>query len=135
MYLETIMEWSDYYSEVFQMNSEDPAGQALLRELVSLWISFAEFEASLRQFKKATEVYDKAMGDPIVGKVGRIYFSNAEYCISRNKPVSAQKAYIAGLTSGLSAADNTKLWQDLLALIGDVTKNTSLTLEELYSDV
>eukprot|EP01031_Cornospumella_fuschlensis_P040294 gene40294-49094_t len=113
LYLETIMEWSDYYSEFFLANPEDSAGQVLVKELVSLWISYAEFEASLRQFKKATDVYEKAMGDPIVGK----------------------KAYIAGLTSQLSAADNAKLWQDLLALIRDVTKNNSLTLDELYRDV
>jgi hypothetical protein len=136
VFLEQIFDWSDYYNEYFADSSSLFEALKLIASLTELWLAYADFEVSLRQYKKATEVFEKAMGDPIVGKVGRIYLAFAEYCIGRSRPATAQKAYIAGLTAGIeSRKDNDQLWRELLKLLHMVNKNTSLTLVQLYDNV
>jgi hypothetical protein len=74
-------------------------------------------EANLRQWKKATQIYDDALVDPFVSKCSLVYESYAKYCIERKKIPSAQKVYIKGLSIGLMQTDVDRLWDDFLDMM------------------
>lgn len=134
LYLEEIMDWSDYYTE----NSTTQSANELKRThdaIVSLWLQFTAFEISLHQFKKAVEIFDKAINDPIANKSMRIFQTYANYCIDRNKPSNAQKIYIKALCAGFSDTENSLLWKEFLDLMHKVNKSNDLTIEQLYAAV
>jgi hypothetical protein len=135
LFLQEIMDWTDYYSENC---SSEPSGEEsgkVLDSLTKLWINYAEFESSLKQFKNAVEVFDSALQDPIVGKTSRIFIAYADYCMTRNKPGNAQKVLIRGLsTSGLEKEHTDLIWKTLLTLTNKVT-NSQSTLQQLYNAV
>eukprot|EP00981_Chlorochromonas_danica_P006932 scaffold1507_cov158-Ochromonas_danica.AAC.1 len=132
VFLEQIFDWSDYYNESCSSDPEGVDSQAMAQSLVELWLAYADFEANLRQYKKAVDVYEKAMGDPIVGRVGRLYQAYADYCLARGRPGAAQKAYLSGLsTRDMPRKDSDTLWMMLLGLVQQVNKNATLTLSEL----
>jgi hypothetical protein len=100
-----------------------------------LWIQCARFEVSLNQFKKAVDVFDKAITDPVCSKSLAIFRAYASFCVERKKPGNAQNVYIKGLCAGLSAVDNQVLWNDFLDLMHSVNKSANLTIEQLYEAV
>jgi hypothetical protein len=133
--MEEIMDWTDYYTENC---SEDPNGSEsvkVLDSILELWIGYADFESSYKQFKNAVEVYEKAINDPYVGKKARVYQSFADYHMNRNKPGNAQKAIIRGLCAGLDETENHNLWNYLLQLTNKIANNTQATMQQLYNAV
>jgi hypothetical protein len=133
--MEEIMDWTDCYTENC---SEDPNGSEsakVLNAILELWIGYADFESSYKQFKNAVEVYEKAINDPYVGKKARVYQSFADYHMNRNKPGNAQKAIIRGLCAGLDETENHNLWNYLLQLTNKIANNTQATMQQLYNAV
>ena len=58
IFLEEIMDWSDYFSDQFgesiklvELNGEETPASKIFKSIVDLWLEFATFEISLRQFK------------------------------------------------------------------------------------
>ena len=52
------MDWSDYFSDQFgessklvELNGEETPASKIFKSIVDLWLEFATFEISLRQFK------------------------------------------------------------------------------------
>jgi hypothetical protein len=135
MFLQEIMDWTDYFSENCSSEPKSEESGKILDSLTKLWISFAEFESSLKQFKNAVEVFDNALQDPIVGKTSHIFIAYADYCMTRSKPGNAQKVLIRGLsTTGLEKEQTDQLWRSLLTLTNKVT-NSHSTLQQLYNAV
>lgn len=134
MFVEVIFDWSDYYSETF-IGEENEDSVAMVKKLVDLWVAYAHFESSLKQFKKATEVFDKAMGDPIVGKYSQLYELYAEYLVGRGKLGNAQNAFIKGLCAQLPVEESNKLWKKFLRFMHSVNKSNELTLQQLYEAI
>ena len=134
LFLEEIMDWSDYYVENEKSVSADEI-KSVFDSITSLWIYYANFEIALHQFKKAVDVFEKSIIDPIVCKSVVIYQTYGKFCVDRKKPGNAQNAYIRGLCAGLCEADNNQLWKELLSLMHTVNKSTNLTLIQLYEAV
>ena len=134
LFLEEIMDWSDYYVENEKSVSADEI-KSVFDSITSLWIYYANFEIALHQFKKAVDVFEKAIIDPIVSKSVVIYQTYGMFCVDRKKPGNAQNAYIRGLCAGLCETDNNQLWKELLSLMHTVNKSTNLTLIQLYEAV
>lgn len=130
IFLEEIMDWSDFYTE--NINSSKEAAMGVSDSLIKLWLEFAKFEISLHQFKKAVEVFDKALSDPVAKRSFCIYESYAKFCVDRKKFANAQKVLIKGLCAGLSHTESDSLWQFLLKLMHEVNKSNLLTLDELF---
>jgi hypothetical protein len=128
------MDWSDYYTENVGTLSAAEMG-TVLDAIVNLWIQCANFEVSLHQFKKAVDVYDRALIDPICSKSLTIFQVYASFCLDRKKPGNAQNVYIKGLCAGLSEPNNQALWKDFLDLMHSVNKSANLTIEQLYEAV
>jgi hypothetical protein len=128
------MDWSDYYTENAGSISSAEI-QTVMDAIVNLWIQCANFEVSLHQFKKAVDVYDRALIDPICSKALAIFRAYASFCLDRKKPGNAQNVYIKGLCAGLSEPDNEALWKDFLDLMHSVNKSANLTIEQLYEAV
>lgn len=136
IFLEQIFDWSDYYNELYASDPDSEAARKHLQEMLDLWQAYADFEIALRQYKKAAEVFEKSMGDPIVGKTARVYLAYSEYCVGRGRMATAQKALLSGLCAGLADAQgNERLWTELLKLVRQVNKNDCLTLEQLRASV
>lgn len=128
------MDWTDYFTENCANDLESEESVQRLEEITNLWINYAHFESSLKQFKNAVDVYEKAMQDPYVNKTRKIYQSSADYSTGRNKPGNAQKTLIRGLCAGLSRKDSDFLWQYLLDLTNRQSKVPS-TFQQLYNAV
>ena len=60
---------------------------------------------------------DAALKDPIAASNSRLYIAYAEYSKDRDKLANAQKAYIRGLSSGLSQEDVDEIWRSFLSLM------------------
>lgn len=132
------MDWTDYYTENY-LNGSSKTNSAeakrVLNCIIDLWIAFSAFEFSLKQYKKALQVYEDALNDTIVNSTSKIYISYAKYCVDRNKLATAQKIYIRALCNKLSRADNDILWDKFLELAHQVNKSEDLTLTDLYEAV
>lgn len=133
--MEEIFDWSDYYTETYGEDVSSTSAVEMRKNLVNLWTAYAQFESGLKQFKKATEVFDKALGDPIVGKTNHIYESYADYWVGRNKLASAQNMFIKGLCAGLPSEESNKLWLSFLEFMHGVNKSKELTLKQLYDAI
>lgn len=134
LYMEEIMDWSDNYNENFAENPEDIASINALVSISKLWVAYAHFEANLRQFKKAQQVFDNAIADAIAGKCKVTYLEYAAYCKNRNKLANAHKVYVKGVTApDMCAQDRDMIWMTFL----DVMHETSpdLTIDGLVSEV
>jgi hypothetical protein len=134
MFVEEIFDWSDYYKETFsgEVNEESIV---MLKKLVDLWVTYAHFESSLKQFKKATEVFDKATSDPFVGKCSQLYEAYAEYLVGRGKLGNAQNAFIKGLCAHLPVEESSRLWKKFLSFMHSANKSNDLTLQQLYEAI
>lgn len=104
------MDWSDYCMES-EISLETEEGQRVVQSLIDLWYSFVKFEASFNYFKKAADLFDKALDDNVVGMTAEIYRLYADYFVSRGKPGLATKGFQRGLTNAkLSTTESYKLW-------------------------
>ena len=128
VYLEEIMDWSEYYTEADQSIQ-------VFEAIINLWIQFASFEQSLNQFKKTVELYDKAIIDPIASKSCKIFKAYITFYINRNKYNNAQKIFIKSLCAGFNEEENRSLWLEYLQMMHRVNKSTVLTLPQLYHAV
>lgn len=124
------MDWTDYYTEM--CSGEEKEHKRIFDSIVNLWIQFSVFEIQLHQFKKAVEVFEKAINDPIGSKSLKIFQVYADFCVDRNKLANAQKVFMKGLCAGLSDSDNAALWSSFLKLMHTINKSDLLTLEQLY---
>lgn len=131
------MDWSDYYTENCAPNPQGPEAVQLFTALTDLWIAFANFEVSLRQFKKTVELFDKAIQDAIVGKSSRIYIQYAEYYLSRSKPASSQKVLVNALISDppLPGAESDLVWHHFLKTMRVINKSMEWTMKKLHAAV
>jgi hypothetical protein len=103
--------------------------------LTQLWQQYATFEASLKLWKTAAGVYEKALSDPIVGRYSDMFRLCSEYYIGRNKPVTAKNVYLTGLSGGLLAKPETdRLWCYLLYFMTG-NSGSSITLAQLRDEM
>lgn len=135
IYLQEIFDWSDYFTETHGSDSNGSAAGEFKELLIRLWHSYANFEAGNKQFKKAVDVYRKAVTDPIVGVTAHMFEVFAEYYLGKEKPALAQKVLIEGLCKELPTEENKKLWHYFLVLMRSISNMQDLTLEKLYEEV
>jgi hypothetical protein len=126
------MDWSDYYTENLLSTPDCEEAVAVFESIVNLWIEFANFEISLHQFKKAVQIYDDSLSDPIAKKSCKIYTSYAAFCCERKKLSNAQKVFIKGLCAGLTSSENNVLWSEYLKLMHKMNGSIDLTADQLY---
>lgn len=99
VFLEALFDWTDNFTENF-MGSPDseetkvnlphvhsagliPVFKAAKEDIGQLWIAYAQMEISLSQFKKASEVFDKALDDPVASTCCAVYAAYARYYLDR----------------------------------------------------
>jgi len=132
LYTERIMDWTDYYMEnLYDVGEADDIALAI-RSICQLWIDFAEMEIEQKQYKKASQIFDKAMDDPIVKTSSSIYLRYSSFCEVINKLGHAKTVLIRGLmTTQLSQANADLLWIELLS-ITQKSGSPNLTMKLLY---
>ena len=129
------MDWSDYYTEACSEQPASAESKITFDSIINLWIQFSHFEISLHQFKKAVEVFEKAIIDPIGCKSSLLFRSYAKFCIERKKLANAQNVYIKALCAGFATDENELLWEDFLSLMHIVNPKNELTISDLYEAV
>jgi len=137
IYLEEIMDWTDNYTENY-MHNDDLVYESKMAKtaIASLWINYCNMEVSMQQYKKATQIYDNALQDPIAKGIVEIYKSYADFNKGRNRLSKAQQVYILGLCAGLTQSDGDSLWSDLLQLLkSHDCQSHDLTIRKLYDAV
>jgi hypothetical protein len=129
---EVLMEWGDIYNEnLAKKESSEEAAQAR-NAIASLWIAFSGLEISLRQWKRAVNVYEEALKEPLVVEIPSLYLSYARFCADRNKFGNARKAYIRGLQAIKKQSDVDLLWRNFLATERKASENDALKILELF---
>ena len=135
IYTEELFDWSDYYTEQLSKTPDSEEARHALSRIVQLRIAYCTMEINLKQFKKATTIYDDSLKDPVVNRLADIYLAYVEYCTSRGKSTSAQNVFLKGLSAGLQQKEADKLWTKFLSFIQAQQQTPNLTVEQLYEDV
>eukprot|EP00600_Ochromonadales_sp_CCMP1393_P006214 CAMPEP_0174959844 /NCGR_PEP_ID=MMETSP0004_2-20121128/3394_1 /TAXON_ID=420556 /ORGANISM="Ochromonas sp., Strain CCMP1393" /LENGTH=716 /DNA_ID=CAMNT_0016208191 /DNA_START=160 /DNA_END=2311 /DNA_ORIENTATION=+ len=142
LFLEELFDWTDFYTETYPSDEAGPPssvdnGEQLATKrktyeaIIELWIQFTAFEISLHQYKKAVDVFEKALIDTLGSKSVVLFIAYAAFCVDRKKLANAQKVYIRGLCAGLASQEEN----------GDCGKtsyrlqSTDLTVDQLYEAV
>lgn len=137
LYTERIMDWTDYYTENLCNNDDNNTSEDIniaIRSICQLWIDFAEMEINQKQYKKASQIFDKAIEDPIVKTSSSIYLRYSSFCEIINKLGYARTILIRGLTSQLSQVDADFLWVELLQIVQKLG-SPNLTMQLLYDAI
>lgn len=134
IFAEEIFDWTDNYTENLLPNPNTPEAKQALESIVSLWIQYATSEQNFRQWKKAVQVYDDALSDPVASRSISIYIAYAESCKLRGKISNAQKVYIKALTAGFPENETDVIWRDFLKTMKE-NGSTELTVDQLYAAV
>jgi hypothetical protein len=128
-----------------------------------LWIAYAQTEMGLKQYKKATQIFDDALNDPIASSCCGVYLAYANFCeerfphvivcsirtfadcvcilllLYRGKIGNAQKVFLRGLQAQqqLSNTDLATLWQKFLSMMKRAAgaDGEQLTMDSLYESV
>ena len=122
------MDWTDNYTENLEITPDSPDAIDAIKCISKLWIEHAQMEISLRQFKKAVQVFDNALEDPIACRFTEVYLSYAKFCKERGKHANAQKVYIKALKAGHEGVDTDRIWKDFLELISFLGPYSLLSL-------
>uniref|UniRef100_A0A7S3P7M0 Uncharacterized protein n=1 Tax=Amphora coffeiformis TaxID=265554 RepID=A0A7S3P7M0_9STRA len=138
MFQTALLQWSD--------DAREGGDEALCEALATLYMAYAHFLASAKQFKSTMEAYDSAITDPVVGKMGRVWLEYAAFCQERQKFVKAQQVYLRALvgTNGNPPAvpdgpeqeqDRDVLWHAFWEMVKEQNNKPDMTLEELQTAV
>jgi hypothetical protein len=109
MIVQEIFDMADAFNENLAGSSSEEALRAA-EVLAALWIAYANLEASWKQWKKAVQVFDDALADPIVCTRAAVYQAYADFCRSRGKQANALKVYLRGMKAPLSDEQYDRLW-------------------------
>jgi tetratricopeptide (TPR) repeat protein len=134
IFKQEIMDWTDNYIENLQSNSNSEEAKQALSAIVQLWVRYATFEITLRQFKKAVQVYEEALTDPIASTSPEMYLAYAEFYKSRGKLSNAQKIFLKGLSQSFPVSVTDKFWEEFL-IAAKASGLTDLTVEKLYKSI
>jgi tetratricopeptide (TPR) repeat protein len=134
IFAEEIFDWTDNFTENLLSAPDSQEAQHALGCIGLLWIQYATMEQNLRQWKKAVQVYDDALNDPVASKAVSVYLAYADLCKLRGKISNAQKVYIKGLTANLSASQTDQIWRDFLLTMRE-SGSPDLTADQLYAAV
>ena len=61
VYKENLMDWIDHYNENLNDEVSSMESRIARRNIANLWIEYCNLEKSLKQFKKAVQVYEDAL--------------------------------------------------------------------------
>ena len=106
----------------------------MAEQLTKLWIAYASYEASLKQWKKAVQIYDDALQDELVSKTSAIYISYADFCIFRKKHSNALKVFVKGLKADLSDVHYDNVWIGFSRFMNN-TSPEKLSFDDLYTAI
>lgn len=131
MFESALLEWGDEARE-------GGGGSQMQDAIATLWLAYADFHRGNNAWKSAMDTYEQAVNDPTIEGVGRVYLEYARFAEERDKPVTAQKAYLKALVGDdgpkvTDEQDNTLLWNEFLAMMRQ--KDSSLTLASLKEAV
>lgn len=132
--MQEIFDWTDSFNENLGGSIESEEGKIVFEKLTDLWISYANLEIGLKQWKKAVQVFDDAVQDAIVANNSRIYSAYADFCNSRSKQSNALKAYVKGLKAGLKGEQYDKIWIDFANFMNS-TSPQKLSFDELFKAI
>lgn len=110
--------------------------ESLREAIATLWLAYAQFLASAKQFKSATEAYEQAVACPVASTVGRIWLDYARFQEDRGKLKAAQDIYmraLGGENPVTDEQDQELLWSEFLEMMKQ--SSPDLTMEELQSAV
>lgn len=131
-----LLDWVDHARE------SSVANEPLNDAIATLWLAYAHFLRSAKQFKSATDAYEQAVSCPIAGKIGNVYLDYARFAEERGKKRTAQQIYLRALVGDgkeqmegkvTDDQDRQLLWQEFLEFMRK--SNPQLTLASLQTAV
>mmetsp|Transcript_11504 Transcript_11504/g.34400 ORF Transcript_11504/g.34400 Transcript_11504/m.34400 type:complete len:470 (-) Transcript_11504:757-2166(-) len=118
-YAEALFAWEDEVAE----NPDEASASAV----VDLWLSYAMFEQSLKQWKQAVQVFESASESPIASASEKFWLEYASFCADRNKLENAKLVFGRALDS---VRDPANVWDAYLQFHRQVLGDDA-TMEEL----
>jgi hypothetical protein len=136
IFQEELFDWIDYFNENLKDDPSSKEARDARSSIIHLWIEYGTFEKSLKQFKKASQVYEDAIKEPISSLSSEIFIAYANYYTEREKPSSAKKTIIRGLCSkNIDVEDSDQLWLFFLNYMHKENNSTNLTIQQLHEAV
>nr|CCA20687.1 conserved hypothetical protein [Albugo laibachii Nc14] len=105
-----------------------------VQKIITLWVSYANLEIELRQFKQTTKVLEAAVNCPIAGASATTWTSFAEFYVERKKFASASKVFTRALTSGLPQNEQNIIYERFLSFL-KTNVDPSMTMETLKAQI
>ena len=100
IFMETLFDWGDFYSENLAGAGESDEALNGRARISDLWLAYATMESDLGGVEKATQVFADALEDPAASLVAATYSECAAHCMSSNPkmgPVEAARVFSLGL--------------------------------------
>ena len=144
IFTEGISSSLDYYARHLAFDKKgSPEALSHLEGLAQLWCAYAAMEISFRQFKKAIDVFDEALKEPLLQQSASIFIAYAHfYWFDRKKFVKAQNMLLRGLEAmSVETSANQRsvdrLWVEFLSMKRndpdmDEEEKAGLTCTSLY---
>jgi len=109
---------------------EDDVEQSKNAEaIIELWLRYASFERSLKQFKKAVQVFESAAASPVASRSPRIWLEYASFCQERGKLENANLVYQRAVET---LPNESNLWDAYLSFRTQVL-GENISLHQLKS--
>ena len=122
VYAEALLNWED------DLAFGDQVDDVKATAIVDLWLSYATFERSLKQFKQAVQVFESAAASPIAGASATFWLEYAAFCADRNKLENAKLVYGRALDA---VRDPAVIWDAYLQFHIEVLGDEDMTMDDL----
>jgi tetratricopeptide (TPR) repeat protein len=123
-------------------DARETSDPSLHEAVATLWLAYAQFLASAKQYKSSLEAYEQAAQCPVARHNGRVWLEYARFAVERRKPKTAQDVFVRALAQeggpdapNLDEQDRQLLWSEFLDLTRNSTSNPALTMEELQAAI
>ena len=97
IFMETLFDWGDHYSENLGSSGETAEARQGRVQISELWLAFAGMERDLGDMTRASQIFSDAVEDPAASLVAETYSRFASHCMST---LSGKKAEPAEAAAG-----------------------------------
>lgn len=137
LYHSALLDWVDDFREMKESTNCNTLG-LIKQAIVTLWISYANFNYSIKEFKVTTETFEAAVNCEVAGSVGRIWTEYSRYLQERGRHKSAQSVFLRALVGDENAPagvfeeiEKSFLWKEFLCMMQFLKNDQSLNLDKL----
>ena len=95
IFMETLFDWADHYTENLASSGETSEARQGRVQISELWLAYARMEGDLGDMTRASQIFSDALEDPAASLVAETYSRFASHCMSTASGKKAEPAEAA----------------------------------------